>query len=74
MQRTAVTSATIESIGYDRGSRALEIAFVDGRVVRSYQVPSTVYQDLMETPPPDPYFYGMIEDRYPSAPVKEAYR
>lgn len=74
MQRTAVTSAVIESIGYDRGSRALEIAFADGRVVQYYQVPSTVYQDLMETMPPDPYFHAMIEGKYPSAPVKEAYR
>jgi KTSC domain len=47
MQRTPVTSSTISSVGYDPGSRTLEVAFHSGAVYQYSGVPASVYQGLM---------------------------
>ncbi|MDN7024861.1 KTSC domain-containing protein [Methanoculleus sp. FWC-SCC1] len=74
MDRRPLQSGLLRSAGYDRGSRALEIEFADGRVVQYYNVDSAVYRNRIEAATPEAFFHEVIEGSFPSAPVKEAYR
>jgi len=66
MERRRVDSDKIRSIGYDSGSRVLEIEFSDGRVMQYSPVPSEVYRRLMAAPSIVSYFRDHIEDEYSS--------
>jgi uncharacterized protein len=47
MERQAVTSSNISSIGYDSNSSILEIEFNKGGVYEYFDVPQYVYDGLM---------------------------
>ncbi len=47
MNRQAVSSSNIASIGYDANSQTLEIEFLNGGVYQYFDVPQYVYEDLM---------------------------
>jgi hypothetical protein len=47
MYRQPVISSNLASVGYDASSMTLEIGFNNGSVYQYYNVPSTVYQELM---------------------------
>ena len=64
MQRTAVSSEAIASVGYESASCSLEIEFVGGGLYRYYQVPQAVYKELMSADSHGRYFIAHIRDRY----------
>jgi hypothetical protein len=47
MNRQAVSSSNIASIGYDANSQTLEIEFLNGGVYQYFDVPQHVYEELM---------------------------
>jgi hypothetical protein len=47
MNRTAVSSSSLASVGYDAGQSILEIEFQSGSVYEYFDVPQTVYDGLM---------------------------
>ena len=48
MNRTAVESSNVESIGYDPGKQLLEVAFKNGGIYQYAKVPAEVHAKLME--------------------------
>ena len=48
MERQAVVSSNLASVGYDSGSETLEVEFNNGSVYQYYNVPQFMYERLME--------------------------
>lgn len=47
MNRLAVTSSNLRSVGYDAAAQTLEVEFKDGSIYHYYGVPERVYQGLL---------------------------
>lgn len=62
MNRRAVASSNIESVGYENST--LEVAFVDGGIYQNLGVPLSVYQGLLSASSKGGYFHHFIKDRY----------
>jgi hypothetical protein len=65
MQRQAVNSSNLRSVGYDQSDKILEIEFHSGGVYRYDNVPHSVFQDLMDAPSHGKYFHAHIKGVYP---------
>ncbi|CAG4885623.1 KTSC domain-containing protein [Paraburkholderia saeva] len=46
MDRTAVTSSNVASIGYDTDSSTLEIEFNNGTIYQYFDVPDNIFEGL----------------------------
>jgi KTSC domain-containing protein len=64
MRRTAVTSESLASVGYDSTRQLLEIEFASGEIYRYYQVPVNVHRELMAADSHGRYFIANIRPRY----------
>ena len=49
MRRQAVSSSIVSKVGYDEGSRTLEVLFTNGSTYQYFDVPSQIYAELMQT-------------------------
>lgn len=49
MNRDAVDSSNLKSVGYDPDSRTLEVEFRRGGIYQYYGVPARVYESLMSS-------------------------
>lgn len=47
MNRIAISSSNIASIGYDVDSQTLEVEFLNGSVYQYFDVPQHIYDNLM---------------------------
>ena len=56
MKRQAVESSNLASVGYDTKSNTLEIAFIHGGVYQYFNVPESVYDELMNASSHGQYF------------------
>ena len=56
MNRTAVSSSHLSSLGYDPETRTLEVEFLDGSVYEYSHVPEQVYRGLMAASSHGGYF------------------
>jgi hypothetical protein len=65
MERQAVTSKSIRSVGYDLGSKTLEIEFQGGEVYDYFDVPREVYDDFMHAESHGNFFIKTIRDHFP---------
>jgi hypothetical protein len=71
MERQPVTSSLIRSVGYDIASSILEVEFVEGgRVYEYFDVPLSVYQELMEADSKGAFFNEYIKDLYAFQPAE----
>lgn len=61
MERQDVESTVIESAGY---SMVLEIEFESGRIYQYYDVPVSVYMELMAAESKGKYFNAHIRNEY----------
>jgi len=66
MQRQAVVSKSINSVGYDRSARIVEIEFAGGAVYRFAPVPVYVYRELLDAPSKGVYVNTVLKPRYKS--------
>jgi len=71
MERKAVTSSAIASIGYDESSCTLEIEFRTGAVYQYENVPANVYQGLVAALSKGLYFDQHVRDAgYPYTRIR----
>lgn len=70
MKGETVKSSNLKSVGYDRFTQTLEIAFNRGGVYQYSQVPENVYDGLMNAPSYGGYFNRHIKSKYPTKRVK----
>ncbi len=71
MKRQPLESSIIRSVGYDKGSRTLEIEFMGGEVYQYHQVPEDIYERLMKASSHGKYFLEEIRGMYPYKKVGE---
>ena len=64
MQRTAVKSSNIASIGYDSDTQTLEIEFMNGSIYQYFDVPRSQYEALMGAGSLGEYFNSNIKGYY----------
>lgn len=70
MQRTAVTSKAIASVGYDVAAQRLEIEFTTGRVYEYDEVPKTTYEWLMRVSNKGTFVTRVLSPRHRYREVK----
>jgi hypothetical protein len=49
MRRQAVSSSNVSEVGYDEGSRTLEVLFTNGSTYQYFDVPPQIYVELIQT-------------------------
>ncbi|MFF7994223.1 KTSC domain-containing protein [Kitasatospora xanthocidica] len=64
MDRTAVDSSVLRSVGYDPAARRLELEFTGGRVYEYAGVPARVHRELLAAESHGRYFVRRIRGRY----------
>lgn len=64
MQRVAVESSNIVSVGYEEAAELLEVEFKGGRVYQYFGVPPSVHADMMSAPSMGKFFGGNIRNEY----------
>ena len=69
MERAAVTSSSISEIGYDATSSTLEIMFADSRIYQYFDVPESVYRELLGAGSIGQFFHREIRGTYRFARV-----
>jgi hypothetical protein len=71
VRRRRVQSSVIRSVGYDAAASVLEIEFVDSRSVYAYyDVPLSVYEELVTADSMGVYFNDFVKDLYACQQVK----
>lgn len=69
MEREMVSSSTVLSIGYEPTSSTLEVEFKNGGVYQYYNVPETIYQQLMASDSKGKFLHAYIKPAYPCSRV-----
>ena len=65
MDRQAVSSSNLSSVGYDPVTQTLEIEFHGGRVYQYSGVPESVHRGLMGAASQGSYFHEYVRGKYP---------
>lgn len=69
MNRDAVASSNIASIGYDERAQTLEIEFTNGSVYQYYNVGAALFEQLMQAPSKGQFLHAYIKNAYPFSRV-----
>lgn len=64
MNRTPVTSSNVVSVGYDPSTMTLEIEFKGESVYQYFDVPESVYLELMRASSIGQFMHANIKDNY----------
>jgi len=72
MRIIAVDSTSLRTVGYDAERQLLRIEFQNGSIYHYFDVPATVYQELMQAPSKGAYFNRSIRPIFDFALVKAA--
>lgn len=64
LEHQQVSSASIESIGYDPVLAVLQIQFVEGELYEYFMVPHSTYLGLLGSSSKGRFFGEFIRDRY----------
>jgi len=64
MERQSVKSSNLSSIGYDEENEILEVEFNHGGIYQYFDVPSDVYEELMNADSHGVYFSANIKNDY----------
>jgi lysyl-tRNA synthetase class 2 len=70
MKIIAVDSTSLRAVGYDAERQLLQIEFQNRSIYQYFEVPATVYQELMQAPSKGAYFNQSIRPRFAFALVK----
>jgi hypothetical protein len=62
MERKAISSNGIRSVGYDPDAEIMEIEYADGAVYRYLMVPQFTYRALMAAPDPSAFAESHIKN------------
>ena len=69
MNRDAVASSNVASIGYDAPTQTLEVEFVKGSVYQYYGVPEEMYRSIKNASSKGRFLNIYIRDSYPYSRV-----
>jgi hypothetical protein len=69
MERSAVSSSSLASIGYDGDSLTLEVEFINGSVYQYYDVPEEIFDDLLNAGSIGSYFHHNVRNSFPNQKV-----
>ena len=72
MTITAVDSTSLRTVGYDAERQLLQVEFHNRSIYQYFEVPATVYQELMQAPSKGAYFNKSIRPRFDFALVQAA--
>lgn len=72
MKTIAVDSTTLRTVGYDAGRQILQLEFQNRSIYQYFEVPATIYQELIQAPSKGAYFNRSIRSRFDFALVKAA--
>ena len=72
MDRVSVVSSVIASVGYSEEALLLDIEFRRGDIYRYDQVPSSVYEKLMEADSKGTYFNAYIKHAFAYKKIQDA--
>lgn len=64
MDRIPVESTSIQDIGYDATTMTLEIGFKHGAVYQYFDVPETVFEELMRADSKGKFLHANIKNSY----------
>jgi hypothetical protein len=70
MERKRINASRIRAVGYDPGSRVLEIEFSDGRVNAYRGVSPEIHRSFMNAPSPNAFFEDRIEEDFVAQRLK----
>ncbi|MEG4107767.1 KTSC domain-containing protein [Microcoleus sp. S13_C5] len=74
MKLQPVESSMIQSAGYDEESYTLEVVFNSGKTYRYFEVPKSVYLELMQSESKGSYMLSDVIDCFPYEQVKKRRR
>lgn len=60
----SVQSRALRAVAYDRGARTLTVKFVSAEVYEYFEVPASIYDDLMAADSKGTYFQRNIRDQF----------
>ena len=69
MDRQAVASTNVASVGYDEGSQTLEVEFISGVVYQYYNVSQEIFDQMMNAPSKGAFLNQNIKNAYPYSRV-----
>ena len=69
MERTAVSSSMVLSLGYDEASQTLEVEFNSNLVYQYYNVPSVVFEQMMASESVGKFINSQGKPNFPSSRV-----
>jgi hypothetical protein len=69
MNRESVQSSMIASLGYDANTSTLEVEFNSGAVWQYYDVPESVYYDMINSGSLGKFFHSNIKRQYSESQV-----
>lgn len=69
MNRTPVSSSNVISVGYDPGTLTLEVEYKGDSVYQYFDVPETVYQELLRASSIGQFMHANIKNNYRYAKV-----
>ena len=73
MKIIAVDSTTLRTVGYDAERQLLQMEFHNRSIYQYFEVPASVYEELMQAPSKGAYFNRSIRPRFDFALVKAAF-
>jgi hypothetical protein len=69
MNRYAVQSSTVKSVGYDDKTLTLEVEFTNGNIYQYFDVPATLHSELMGSGSHGQFLNKQIKGQYRYAKV-----
>jgi len=72
MKTIAVDSTTLRTVGYDAERQLLQIEFQNRSIYQYFEVPATVYEELLQASSKGAYFNRSVRPRFDFALVKAA--
>ncbi|MDK2836975.1 MAG: hypothetical protein PWQ53_310 [Bacteroidota bacterium] len=69
MNRESVQSSMIVSLGYEADTSTLEVEFNSGAIWQYYDVPESVYYDMINSGSLGKYFHANIKGQYTESQV-----
>ena len=70
MKTIAVDSTTLRTVGYDAERQLLQIEFHNRSIYQYFEVPATVYEELLKAPSKGACFNRSIRSRFDFTLVK----
>lgn len=64
MKRSPVNSSTIASVGYDPETQTMEVEFTNSNIYQYFDVPQTVYEELMNAESAGKFLNAQVKGVY----------